>query len=65
MTDIVSISSSGHIGLVDYDTVELNNLHRQLLHNETAVGVMKSESAKDTLSRYSHCILDKLLVWIY
>ncbi|KAJ6638409.1 Adenylyltransferase and sulfurtransferase MOCS3, partial [Pseudolycoriella hygida] len=40
----------GHIGLVDYDTVELNNLHRQLLHKETAVGVMKSESAKNYLS---------------
>lgn len=45
----------GHIGLVDYDTVELNNLHRQLLHSETAVGIMKSESAKNSLSRYSKC----------
>lgn len=52
---------SGHIGLVDYDTVELNNLHRQLLHRETSVGIMKSESAKNSLSQYSRKLFNKML----
>ncbi|KAG4079095.1 hypothetical protein HA402_001066 [Bradysia odoriphaga] len=41
---------------IDYDTVELNNLHRQLLHSERAVGVMKSESAKNSLSRLNSTV---------
>ncbi|KAG0724014.1 Adenylyltransferase and sulfurtransferase MOCS3 [Chionoecetes opilio] len=31
----------GRLGLVDYDTVELNNLHRQVLHTEGRVGIAK------------------------
>ncbi|XP_064392027.1 adenylyltransferase and sulfurtransferase MOCS3-like [Halichondria panicea] len=36
----------GHVGLLDYDSVELSNLHRQVLHTEQRVGVQKAESAK-------------------
>lgn len=39
----------GHIGIVDYDTVELNNLHRQLLHTEHSIGLPKANSAKRQL----------------
>lgn len=39
----------GHIGLVDYDVVEVNNLHRQLMHNEEAIGLSKVESLKSSL----------------
>ncbi|KAF7513983.1 hypothetical protein GJ744_006597 [Endocarpon pusillum] len=37
----------GTVGLVDADTVELSNLHRQIVHSETAVerGMSKVESA--------------------
>eukprot|EP01135_Chromosphaera_perkinsii_P004872 Nk52_evm5s302 gene=Nk52_evmTU5s302 len=35
----------GTIGIVDYDEVELNNLHRQIIHNEDRIGVPKSLSA--------------------
>lgn len=31
----------GRIGLVDYDAVELSNLHRQVLHTEKRVGIPK------------------------
>ena len=35
----------GRIGLVDQDVVEVNNLHRQIIHNESRVGMHKAESA--------------------
>ncbi len=41
----------GTLGLVDADTVELSNLHRQIVHTETAVerGMSKVESAMERL----------------
>lgn len=39
----------GHLGIIDYDTVEINNLHRQLLHTEHSIGLPKSLSAKKQL----------------
>lgn len=44
----------GRIGIVDYDKVELSNLHRQLLHEEDAIGKPKVESAKKALSSRNH-----------
>ena len=35
----------GKIGLVDSDTVEISNLHRQILHSASAVGMRKVDSA--------------------
>ena len=46
----------GCIGLVDYDEVELNNLHRQILHSEMKVKWSKVESAKTTLSQLNSSI---------
>lgn len=42
----------GRIGLVDYDIVEISNLHRQVLHTESSVGMSKVESAKKALQKY-------------
>jgi molybdopterin/thiamine biosynthesis adenylyltransferase len=39
----------GTIGLVDFDTVELSNLQRQLLHDTADVGRPKVESATDRI----------------
>lgn len=36
------------LGLLDYDVVELTNLHRQILHKESSVNTTKCKSAKDT-----------------
>jgi adenylyltransferase/sulfurtransferase len=37
------------LGLVDGDTVELSNLHRQIVHKESTVGTSKVRSAMSTL----------------
>ncbi|MBX3054672.1 MAG: molybdopterin-synthase adenylyltransferase MoeB [Caldilineaceae bacterium] len=39
----------GQIGIVDYDTVDVSNLQRQILHGQSDVGRPKVESAADTL----------------
>lgn len=41
----------GTIGIVDSDTVDLSNLHRQIVHDTPAVGTRKVESARATLAR--------------
>lgn len=43
------ITILGEITLVDYDEVEISNLHRQILHTEDDVGYPKVNSAYDKL----------------
>ncbi|XP_076933517.1 adenylyltransferase and sulfurtransferase MOCS3-like [Bidens hawaiensis] len=38
----------GRLGMVDHDVVELNNLHRQIIHGEAYIGRSKVESAAAT-----------------
>ncbi|KAI9674404.1 MAG: Molybdenum cofactor synthesis protein 3 [Caeruleum heppii] len=44
-------SGIGTIGLVDGDTVELSNLHRQILHTSDTVGLSKVNSAVQYLNK--------------
>jgi adenylyltransferase/sulfurtransferase len=39
----------GRIGIVDRDSVELSNIHRQIIHEESSVGMQKTSSAKAAL----------------
>ena len=39
----------GTLGIVDFDVVDLSNLHRQILHGHSDVGRPKVESAAETL----------------
>ncbi|TSO25234.1 Adenylyltransferase and sulfurtransferase MOCS3 [Bagarius yarrelli] len=39
----------GRLGLLDYDEVELSNLHRQVLHTERTQGFPKAQSAAQAL----------------
>jgi molybdopterin/thiamine biosynthesis adenylyltransferase len=41
------------LGIVDGDTVELSNLHRQILHNESTIGMFKVDSAIRNLKKYT------------
>ena len=43
----------GTIGIVDFDTVAVTNLQRQILHQDKDVGRRKVESAKETLNAYN------------
>ena len=40
----------GRIGLVDFDTVDATNLHRQILHGTADIGRSKLDSARDHLA---------------
>ncbi|MDH5609789.1 MAG: HesA/MoeB/ThiF family protein, partial [Cyclobacteriaceae bacterium] len=41
----------GTIGIVDFDTIDLSNLQRQVLYNEAEVGFSKSKTAAQKLAR--------------
>ncbi|KAH7721913.1 Adenylyltransferase and sulfurtransferase MOCS3 [Aphelenchoides avenae] len=41
----------GRLGVVDHDEVSLDNLHRQILHDEIRVGRPKVESLKESILR--------------
>lgn len=40
----------GHLGIVDFDTVDLSNLQRQIVHDTSTVGSRKTESARSRLT---------------
>ncbi len=44
----------GTIGVVDHDSVDLSNLHRQVAHSEAAVGTSKAISACNSIRRLNH-----------
>ncbi|ORX84378.1 hypothetical protein BCR32DRAFT_217855 [Anaeromyces robustus] len=52
-TAILYLGSAGfgRIGIVDDDVVEGTNLHRQVIHDETKIGMSKALSAQETIKR--------------
>ena len=40
----------GNMGIIDFDTVDLSNLQRQIIHNTERIGMLKTESAKKTIT---------------
>lgn len=42
----------GTIGIVDHGSVSLNNLHRQIMHDENRIGVNKAQSLRMSINRY-------------
>ena len=49
----LTLAGVGTIGIVDFDTVDVTNLQRQILHHNDDVGRSKVESAKATLNSYN------------
>jgi adenylyltransferase/sulfurtransferase len=47
----LSAAGVGTIGIIDFDIVELHNLHRQILYNEEQIGLSKAMSAKKVLEQ--------------
>lgn len=46
----------GQLTLLDFDTVSLSNLQRQILHRDASLGMLKVDSAKSELqARNPHC----------
>jgi adenylyltransferase/sulfurtransferase len=44
----LAASGVGCLGIMDLDSVELHNLHRQVIHSEAFVGELKVKSATTT-----------------
>lgn len=49
----LGLAGVGTLGIVDFDTVELSNLQRQILHRQKDVGRLKVQSAQRTLAEYN------------
>jgi adenylyltransferase/sulfurtransferase len=46
----LAASGVGHLGLVDFDLVDLTNLHRQVIHGTKDLGRPKLDSARDRIA---------------
>lgn len=44
------------IGIIDFDTIEIHNLHRQILYTENEIGQNKSIVAKEMVSKLNPLI---------
>lgn len=40
----------GTLGIIDFDVVDETNLHRQIIHGQSDIGRLKSESARDSIN---------------
>jgi adenylyltransferase/sulfurtransferase len=52
----IATAGVGTIGIVDFDKIELHNLHRQILYTETQIGQPKAKIAKSTIERLNPLI---------
>ncbi len=46
----------GVIGIADGDTIEISNLNRQILHDQSRIDTLKATSAKQTLGKFNPSI---------
>ncbi|MBK0371002.1 HesA/MoeB/ThiF family protein [Flavobacterium agrisoli] len=52
----IATAGVGTIGIVDFDTIEIHNLHRQILYTEEQIGLSKAITAKSTLEKLNPLI---------
>jgi adenylyltransferase/sulfurtransferase len=49
----LALAGIGKIGIVDFDTVDISNLQRQILHQNDDIGKPKVVSARETINAYN------------
>lgn len=52
----IATAGVGTIGIIDFDTIEIHNLHRQILYTEEQVGLAKASTAKTTVEKLNPLI---------
>lgn len=52
----IATAGVGTIGIVDFDKIEIHNLHRQILYTENQVGFSKALKAKEILEKLNPLI---------
>ncbi|MFH7003911.1 HesA/MoeB/ThiF family protein [Flavobacterium bizetiae] len=52
----ISTAGVGCIGIIDFDSIEIHNLHRQILYTENKIGQLKAVAAKEVLSELNPLI---------
>lgn len=50
----LAAAGTGKIGIVDFDKIEISNLHRQVIFNESQIGNSKAVSAYENISGLNH-----------
>ena len=61
----IATAGVGNIGIMDFDNIEIHNLHRQILYTESEIGQEKAVVAKNVVSKLNplitvEAILEKL-----
>lgn len=56
LAQYLAAAGIGRLGLLDYDEVELSNLHRQVLHGEENQGHAKAQSAAEAVQRLNSTV---------
>ncbi|CAL8235534.1 unnamed protein product [Boreogadus saida] len=56
LAQYLAAAGIGRLGLLDYDEVELSNLHRQVLHREESQGQAKALSAATAVNRLNSTV---------
>lgn len=52
----IATAGVGIIGIVDFDKIEIHNLHRQILYTEDQIGLSKASTAKTTIEKLNPLI---------
>lgn len=52
----IATAGVGFIGIMDFDTIEIHNLHRQILYTESEIGQQKAIAAQNIVSKLNPLI---------
>ncbi|WP_264526289.1 HesA/MoeB/ThiF family protein [Flavobacterium sp. N502536] len=58
----IATAGVGYIGIMDFDTIEIHNLHRQILYTENEIGKLKAIVAKEVVSELNPLIKAEAIV---